>query len=359
MPGRSSQPWYRKSKSAWYVWIGGRLRALGKDRKAAFRRYHLLMAGVEPAQNQDSVPRVGRLTVQQLVEHYLVDAERRLARNTFRVAKAFANSFVNAHGTLHAEDVRKQHVEEWIGRHTTWGPMTEWDAKTRLMTLFRWGVDQEMLIKNPIHGLKKPPIRSRGALALVPPEIHSRLMDAARPALRDVLLALYLTGARPGEVVVVTAREFIPEAAVWILTRHKTAHEGKSRVIHLTAEMIVLCQDLAAKYPQGPLFRTATGRPWCHTCYLAEQLRQLRTRLCLPDTITPYSYRHTFATDALANGVPDAQVAELLGHQGTAMLHRHYAHLTARARVMRNALDRVRPAEKLKSGRSELLKLNR
>jgi len=50
----------------------------------------------------------------------------------------------------------------------------------------------------------------------------------------------------------------------------------------------------------------------------------------------------TIATDVLANGVPDAQVAELLGHSGTAMLHRHYAHLTARARTLKEALDRVR-----------------
>jgi integrase len=55
-----------------------------------------------------------------------------------------------------------------------------------------------------------------------------------------------------------------------------------------------------------------------------------------------YGYRHTFATDALANGVPDAQVAALLGHSGTAMLHKHYAHLGARAKALRDALDKVR-----------------
>jgi hypothetical protein len=35
-------------------------------------------------------------------------------------------------------------------------------------------------------------------------------------------------------------------------------------------------------------------------------------------------------------------VAELLGHSGTAMLHRHYAHLTARAKALRDALGKVR-----------------
>src|SRR5262249_10940502 len=45
-----------------------------------------------------------------------------------------------------------------------------------------------------------------------------------------------------------------------------------------------------------------------------------------------YGYRHTFATDALASGVPDAQVAALLGHSGTSMLHKHYAHLLSKTK---------------------------
>jgi hypothetical protein len=37
-----------------------------------------------------------------------------------------------------------------------------------------------------------------------------------------------------------------------------------------------------------------------------------------------------------------AHVAELLGHSGTAMLHRHYAHLGAKAKALREALSRIR-----------------
>ena len=68
-------------------------------------------------------------------------------------------------------------------------------------------------------------------------------------------------------------------------------------------------------------------------------------RLCIKAKVKhciAYGYRHSFATDALAKGVPDAQVAALLGHSGTAMLHRHYAHLGARAKALREALGRVR-----------------
>jgi integrase len=68
----------------------------------------------------------------------------------------------------------------------------------------------------------------------------------------------------------------------------------------------------------------------------------LRLQRRLGIKATAYGFRHSFATDALANGVPDAHVAELLGHSGTAMLHKHYSHLTARAKALRDALGRVR-----------------
>ena len=53
-------------------------------------------------------------------------------------------------------------------------------------------------------------------------------------------------------------------------------------------------------------------------------------------------YRHGFATDALAHGISDAQVAELLGHTDTSMIHRHYGHLSARSRALKEAPNRVR-----------------
>jgi hypothetical protein len=39
---------------------------------------------------------------------------------------------------------------------------------------------------------------------------------------------------------------------------------------------------------------------------------------------------------------PEGTVAALLGHQGTAMLHKHYSHLTSKVNVLREALGKVR-----------------
>jgi integrase len=113
---------------------------------------------------------------------------------------------------------------------------------------------------------------------------------------------------------------------------------GKVRVILLPPAVVELCKVLAERYPSGPLFRNTKGRPLSPD-RLRNWLFKTRRRLGLGRVIA-YGFRHGLAADALANGVPDAQVAELLGHSGTAMLQRHHAHLGAKA--LREALGRIR-----------------
>jgi hypothetical protein len=47
----------------------------------------------------------------------------------------------------------------------------------------------------------------------------------------------------------------------------------------------------------------------------------------LKGRLIAYSARHSTATRLLEKGVPDAQVAAILGHKNTAMLYKHYGHL--------------------------------
>lgn len=56
---------------------------------------------------------------------------------------------------------------------------------------------------------------------------------------------------------------------------------------------------------------------------------------------TAYMGRHSFATRALCAGIPDAVVAELLGHRGTAMVGKHYGHVSSQSRVLKAAVDRL------------------
>jgi integrase len=339
MAGRTPKPWYRKSKDCWYVHLNGETIRLGKDRGKAFKKFHRVMGG----EKDDTGPDDSAMTLNELSKEYLADLERRAGARTVYVARCYLKPVLARCGKLTVKALKKHHIEAAIRKHGRWNPTTENHVKGRVAAVLNWGVDQGLIGTNPVKGIKKPRAKSRGSEALLDATEHERLLDAAPTYLRNVLFTLHQTGARPCEVLAVEARDFYAEEGLWILHAHKTAHvTGKPRIIYLTPAVVELCKDLARNHPTGPLFRRASGKPFPPAYYLPRLVRQLRRKLGLRESITPYGFRHSFATDALANGVPDAQVAELLGHSGTTMLHKHYSHLTARAKALRDALGRVR-----------------
>jgi integrase len=110
--------------------------------------------------------------------------------------------------------------------------------------------------------------------------------------------------------------------------------------VYLPPEITALLQKQRERYPYGPLLRNSYGNPWTGDA-IVKAMAKCRKRAGLLGKVA-YGFRHSFATDALERGVPDAQVAELLGHSGTSMLHAHYSHLGARAKALREALSHVR-----------------
>ena len=345
---RRNQPWFRESKQTWYATIDGRKVGLGRDKDAAFRQFYALMAGQAPAPAARPAvtraePAKKEVTVGELARDYLAELKRRVTPRTHAVAAGYLKAFLARYGTHDAASLDRREVAKWIGSRPTWSDTTAAHVACRVVALYNWAAGEEVIPTNPLKGMAKPTARSRGAESVMGLADYSRLLDAAPTYLRDVLAALRDTGARPCEVLSVTAADFHAAQSVWVLRRHKTSHKtGKPRVVHLTAGVAETCQRLAAKYPAGPLYRTATGKPFPASYYLPRLVRELRRQLGLPESVIPYGLRHGFATDALAKGVPDALVAELLGHAGTGMLHRHYAHLGGRQAELRAGLGAVR-----------------
>jgi integrase len=337
---RPAQPWFYEAKKTWYVWVGDKKVSLGvrgRDNKAtAMGAWHRLMAGGRAA--PPTVQLAGP-TVAEVVAAFLEDAAGRVGAGTLTNYRGFLHGFSERHGEVIAEHLTPFLAESYA-RKPNWSRTYQGDFLTTLLTAFRWAERAGLLASNPLRCLRKPPRSVRVSSGLITVDQHARLLNAAGPVFRDFLQMLHLTGARPSEVAKITAENIDVEAAVVRLSEHKTAHKGKQRVVYLSSEAVTLLSQRREKYGSGYLFPNRQGnRLTKNSIVLA--FRRLRARTGIAHA-TAYAYRHTFATDALSNGVPDAQVAELLGHSGTAMLHKHYAHLGAKARVLREALGRVR-----------------
>jgi integrase len=337
------RPWYRAGKQTWYLTIDSRKVSLGvrgrENKAAALEAWHKIMATVPTVhrgQRQEAI-------TGEVIRGFLADVAGRAGAKCLRVYRYFLLPFAKKYGSLPAAELTAPLAESY-GRKPGWSGTTRHQFLGALVTAFRWAERARLVERNPVAGVRKPPKASRGAGALITTDQHSRLLAAASPYYRPFLLVLFGTGARPGEVARITAENFDEEAGVVRLAEHKTQHvTGRGRVIYLRPEVVDLLARQRQRYPSGPLLRTLHGRPWTGQAVVRAMINT-RERAAL-DHATAYSYRHSFATDALAGGVPEAVVAALLGHSGTATLHKHYAHLEAKTAALRAAAARVRDGQ--------------
>ena len=335
-------PWFRSNKNTWYATLNGKsvsLKVKGENnREAAVKAWHRLMADdtapkPEPKPEPKVEPKV-EATVKAIVDAYLADAEGRVKPSTMAVLRGRLRPIGKAFATMAGSALTADAFRQWL-RSRNLSQSSQAGVVGCAKACWAWAERTGLMSSNPLRHLKKPPMASRGTKAVVNPEAHAKLAEAATPSLKPLLSLLRETGARPSELAWLTAQDVDFANGVALLSEHKTDAHGKPRLIVLTAQALTILKAQAEQHPVGPLLRRKCGRGWtkdsiCRAMQRASEKAGVKG--------IAYGYRHGFATEALAAGVPDAHVAALLGHSSTTMLHRHYSHLTAQAQALKDAL---------------------
>jgi integrase/recombinase XerC len=190
-----------------------------------------------------------------------------------------------------------------------------------LRTFFRW-LEREETLKNRAvlqvtlpkipHSVPKP-LTIEGAASVVSEAHHETEWIEARDA--AVMLLLYGAGLRISEAMSVTPRS-APLNGRDVM--HVKGKGGKERLV----PALTIVSDAISKYirlcpfplaPDGPLFLGARGGPLSPRL-IQLTMERLRRELGLPETATPHSLRHSFATHLLSAGADLRQIQELLGH---------------------------------------------
>jgi len=355
MARQNEGPWYRQSKGTWYATLsGGRKVSLGirgeASKAEAFTAWHRLMADA-PAQAEQQTPTqanvkpspvkaepVSKFTVKALADAFTADAPTRLKPKTVRLYRDEGNRLCQSLGSIPADELTTQQLSLWLAKLPL--SSTSKSISIRAVSaMLAWALKAKLITTNPAKEVPKPKSRSRSQASVISEADHAKLMASASPEFKLVLRILHSTGCRPGEACKITAETFRAEAGCVILHDHKTAHAtDKPRLVFLPPE---LCEELKAqaqRFGSGPLLRSHRGIRWTPQA-ISQAMRRLQYATGLRSIA--YGYRHAFATQALSNGIPDATVAALLGHSSTAMLHKHYSHLTSNATAMREALAKV------------------
>lgn len=141
---KQPKPFFRKFTGTWYVQFGKKQVNLGPDKKAAWAKYHEIMA------EQRSVG-LSITTVAQLFECYLDWCHKRRAEGTYLNARHYCRSFIATIGKkLQIFSLKPKHVSQWLDEHPGWTQTTQAHATTIIQRSFNWAVKQGHLQRNPI-----------------------------------------------------------------------------------------------------------------------------------------------------------------------------------------------------------------
>ena len=360
---------YFDSRHAYYCQFRGKqhLLASGPDDfpdgpayQQALRAFQQLMAlgSIETAKDNN--------TVRVLCEKYMQHAEGRLKHSTMSRRKYLLGPFVDnlgeeAVGRLTHFQVEgfiaKQRQPRHVGKFTyRWREGTVASFLESAQAVFNWGVKKKLITANPLKGFEGPSARSRSRDCLVTPQEHQKVLDACRStAMRKLIIALENTGARPGELISATAKDWHDQTGTITFYcddrrredefRHKSARH-KDRSIFFTGEALEMAREIVRERPTGVIFPSSRGRPYSHKS-ISSCFKALRSRVGMPK-LTAYSYRHTFATNWLLAGKSIELLAEIMGNSPPT-IRKHYAHLCSDKGAIRKQLEEFMKREQVGS----------
>ncbi|MEO1523929.1 MAG: tyrosine-type recombinase/integrase [Planctomycetota bacterium] len=339
--GRPPKVWCRKQTGTYYCTIDGKRIPLGKDKAAADKKFHELMARPMDAAAQC-------VTLYNLCQLYLDWVEANRSPGTYYQLRHHLRSFIESIGKrMKAGELKPFHVCDWYeqlrkeptkaeisaaqkagekARGKKISSTTQSDAAGAVIRMLNWAVERGHIELNPIATLKRPK-RERRDVCYSQKEWDTIMRHATGP-LVPFLKFLSLTGCRPKEARDLEARHVHGDRIVYEIKNSKGQLER--RVVFLVDEAKAILGSLAEQNSKGQLFRNTKGNAWTKDAIVC-RMKRIRVKASsdlgyeLP--VMAYGARHTYATTALENGVDSTVVAELMGHRDTTMVARTYSHL--------------------------------
>jgi len=329
---RPPKPWWNNATQEYNVVIRGVRHQLGPDKEEADRQFHSLMS--KPPEE-----RVSPDSVAAVIDEFLDYLEKHREPRTKEWYQRHCQSFIDwlkSEGQIRmpVAGLRPLHVRKWLDSHSDWSDATKNGAARAVQRAFRFAAKEGQISFNPIAYVDKPtPGRRENVIS----DEHYKLMLDKDASWVDVCTFAWETGARPQEVMRIESRHCEFSNHRIIFPQKEAKGKKRVRIICLTESAEAICKRRALTFPDGPIFRNRSKRPWtmysvnCRFCRLEETLGK---KYALVD------FRHTFATRLLKAGVDPITVATLLGHVDTSMLAKQYQHVSQDSEHLMKALKK-------------------
>jgi integrase len=368
------KPYFRKGRALWYVQIDGRQINLGPNRDDAFDRYHQLMAN--PRQR-----RVASGSLAAIIDAFLEWVEKNRSPDTYEWYRYRLQRFIEQHPDLRASELRPYHVETWASGYD-FSVTSKRNYLRSIKRCMKWAKRQGYIDQNPIEDLEVP-VAAHREVAISQSQFAQFVALIWNDVFADLVSVTWESGCRPQESLRVESRHVDLENRRWVFPRAESKMKRTARVVYLTDVALEITRRWMLVYPEGPIFRNGQGKPWAkdavNCAFLAVQMRMGKAEMKhrgeeisadaiagLIPTLSPtrtrdgavvpktaaelrseakrkltfkraaqlapkyslYALRHSWATNALQNGVDALTVAILMGHEDPSTLAKVYQHLS-------------------------------
>lgn len=333
---RKAGPWYRRFRGRkngitgrWYVTIEGTQHPLPvtdrNDEAAAWEAVKTLLGKHLPKSFA-----IRPEPIAALLAEFLDSIAHRTAAKTRRSYGYCLNHFAARFGSCTVANLDPIALEQCAAKEN-WSDSHKANYLWVIQAFVRWAGRRDFT-------LHRPAKESRGAEAIIDEETQRLILRETRGDFHEFCRFLWEVGCRPMEAARLQVADINWASGTVTLKRHKTKRAGKTRVLFLSTAALAILKSQAERYSSGSLFRGQRGEAFSIQAIVCRFMR-ISTRI--GKTVTSYGYRHSFATRALQQGVPDTHVAALLGHASTAVLHKNYSHVAANGRLLREVADKI------------------
>jgi integrase len=341
---RVPRPWQRKSSGVWYIQIGKRQTALGRDKKKAEAEANRLWR--EQSQSSGVVP-AGGYTVGEIATAYGNWLAKNRAPSTATIRRYLIGEFVGfgdstPFGNLVAHKLTPANVQAFIdSRPRVKSPSTQNGYITDIVGMMSWAVRFGIIDSNPIDKMPKPTPRIRQEF--VPADKFAELIGSPKSdEFRDFLRVMLETGARVQEMVRLQAHHY--HDGRFTLAIEDSKGKRRSRVIFCPPAAAEIVEGLIRENGPGHVFLNTRGQPWDSNS-VNNQMARLKLKLGMPKLCATV-LRHSFAHYRLTNGQDPVIVAKLLGHVDTKMLMTRYGHLDGSQFLAEKASELAMPIDR-------------
>ncbi|MEE9221424.1 MAG: site-specific integrase [candidate division NC10 bacterium] len=271
------------------------------------------------------------LTVLEVIDEYLDYLRReKSALTAYDTQKRAARYIIPTLGACRVADLTTVQIRRWRDGLVPEGLDDEKrrrakDSANRILTMLKAPLNRlwrEGRVPDDSAWRRIAPFEGVGEsrkVFLTEVEAQRLVNSCHEEALRNLVTAGLLTGARLGEIAAARVADVDPEEGIWTVRAGKTGR----RDVFLSPEALSLFEQLCLGRPKTQhVFLRSDGAPWAksqHYRYFAKAVQRAE----LDPATTFYSLRHSYVSHALKGGIPTQLLAENVGTSGR-MIEKHY-----------------------------------